>query len=503
MTGSTTKAFTAAAAALLVHDASYPDVKWESPIQEFIREDFALQDEHATSHTTIEDALSHRTGLPGHDLIGGQLNDTPSAIVQRMRYLPMTAEPRALWQYCNNMYAVITDLLETITGQNLETILADNFWKPLGMLSTTFTNPLATSGSESSHLARGYYWNAAANVRLKSDCKGEYVPEPYDDNSANPGAGAIFSTVNDYALWVQALLDAAESGKPSNLSSPITPSIFRDLMSPRSIVSEIAGGQDPNYGFITPPLYALGWFTVQIRGETIVIHDGVQTGFGANVYMLPEKGYGIITMANTAYTSNVAGGIIASRLLLQKLNATGAREESVLAFQESLMKISRSILRPPVTKNRRQSPFPKLWTQTSQAGSLPLPRSITDFAGLYSHPAYGPINLTVVTSQTTLPSEILEGLIYPRVLPRKIQLFHITDTVFAVKSFSPHGLGDIVTGKDIVWEDDSEDEKALFTLGLDSEVETMGIEIEDSMVDMAREKGVKHWKEGMIWFEKI
>ena len=58
-----------------------------------------------------------------------------------------------------------------------------------------------------------------------------------------------------------------------------------------------------------------------------------------------------------------------------------------------------------------------------------------------------------------------------------------------------------------MWEDHSEsrddEARAVFTLGLDGEVEMMGIEIEEAMVEMAREKGERYWRDGMIWFNKI
>lgn len=97
-----------------------------------------LQDDHATTHTTIEDALSHRSGLPRHEPAWGVPGETASSVVKRLRYLPMTAEPRTTFQYCNLMYGVVTDLLETMTGLKLETILREKFWDPLGMASTSF-----------------------------------------------------------------------------------------------------------------------------------------------------------------------------------------------------------------------------------------------------------------------------------------------------------------------------------------------------------------------------
>ena len=276
-----------------MHDEKYPDLHWTSSIKDFLPRDFALEDLHATTHTTIEDALSHRSGLPRHDLMYGQLNDTQSAIVQRMRYLPMTAEPRTVFQYCNLMYGVMTALVETVTGCNLETVLHDNFWEPLGMSSTTFKLPAVADGKP--RVARGYYWDPPPNEQLVPS-KGKYIPEPYIDISPISGAGSTISTVNDYALWVMAWLEAANVAGPRNKSSPINSRIFHDLLSPRTIISDLA--YPDKLGFITPPHYALGWVTTKIGGETLVWHNGGLTGFGTEVFMLPGQGYGIITMVS-------------------------------------------------------------------------------------------------------------------------------------------------------------------------------------------------------------
>jgi len=59
--GSTTKAFTAAAMSMLVDTGS---LGWKTKVVDVLREDFVLQDEYATREITIEDILSHRTGMP-------------------------------------------------------------------------------------------------------------------------------------------------------------------------------------------------------------------------------------------------------------------------------------------------------------------------------------------------------------------------------------------------------------------------------------------------------
>jgi len=62
---SMSKAFTAAAISLLVDDnQKYPDVQWNTPVSSLIRDDFLLSDPRYTEEVTVEDILSHRSGLP-------------------------------------------------------------------------------------------------------------------------------------------------------------------------------------------------------------------------------------------------------------------------------------------------------------------------------------------------------------------------------------------------------------------------------------------------------
>jgi CubicO group peptidase (beta-lactamase class C family) len=139
--GSTTKAFTAAAMSLLIDDnANFSNVQWNTPIVKLIPDDFALSDEYATTHTTIEDALSHRSGLPRHDYsYGGNYGGQKPSIkgsVRAMRHLPLTAKPRVKFQYCNQMYVVASHVIETLTGSWLGDVLKERIWGPLKMKAT-------------------------------------------------------------------------------------------------------------------------------------------------------------------------------------------------------------------------------------------------------------------------------------------------------------------------------------------------------------------------------
>lgn len=91
-TGSTTKSFTSAMAAYLVESPDFPSISWDTPLASIIPEDFVLDqttDEGvwATKRVTLEDALSHRTGMSRHDFVWINGDPTTWEIVRSLRHV--------------------------------------------------------------------------------------------------------------------------------------------------------------------------------------------------------------------------------------------------------------------------------------------------------------------------------------------------------------------------------------------------------------------------------
>ena len=347
------------------------------------------------------------------------------------------------------MYAVITDLIQTITGTDLEDYLREKIWEPLGMLSTTFQIP--SDEDEKSRLARGYYWNAQDEEQSATANNGEYVPDVYLDLLTTSGDGATISTVNDYALWIKALLNAAGDEESWNSSSPITRNVYHDLVTPRAIIpgAEWQASSD----IVAPPTYALGWATAQIASAQLVTHGGGLTGFGTQIYMLPGLNFAVVTMGNTFLTSNDAGDIIASQLIVEKLDLTAEDAAVASSVQQSLLDVQRAGRNRRTSKSRRRRCSSIIERPPAHSAQLPLPLPLASFAGLYSHPAYGMMNLTIPSSKSESSQRIVLETVFDRVSVEKEILTHISGTLFDVRSFEPHGLGDIVSGEGIVWQD--------------------------------------------------
>lgn len=285
---------------------AFPDqpVTWKTPVKDMLGDDFILLDDWATTHLTLEDALSHRTGMGRHDRSLAQHYDghraTIKDAVRSLRHLPLTAEPRTLYQYCNLMFIVATHAVETLTSRWMGDVLKDRIWKPLGMDSTFFLADDALNAG--AHVATGYDWDPENQTFNEVTS-----PMPMDIFS---GAGAILSSVDDYTKWLQCLINEAE---------PLSKASHDAFKAPRVFMSSSPDNYD------APGAYALGWRTSTYRGRREWNHSGGTDAFGAQVNMLPDQKFGVVTFANTAFSSNAVGEILAWKLIDDKMGVP--REE--------------------------------------------------------------------------------------------------------------------------------------------------------------------------------
>jgi CubicO group peptidase (beta-lactamase class C family) len=61
---SSSKSLTSASVALLIEDnENFPEVQWTTPLYELLPEDFVMPTPELTKRVTVEDILSHRTGM--------------------------------------------------------------------------------------------------------------------------------------------------------------------------------------------------------------------------------------------------------------------------------------------------------------------------------------------------------------------------------------------------------------------------------------------------------
>ncbi|GAB7325825.1 hypothetical protein MBLNU13_g09905t1 [Cladosporium sp. NU13] len=368
---SSSKSLTAASVALLVEDnENFPEVQWKTPLHELLPEDFAMPTPELTKRVTVEDVLSHRTGMALHDLaylgIGAKQPDTPRTITRKMRSLPMAAPEKQKYMLYNNMmYTVASHLVEAKTGKSFSAFLRERFFEPLGMTSTYLQASSAIASGQSDRLASGHQFNEENNNWDEFDAP---------DAPEAQGAGSIVTSAADYIKYVQAMLHSRH---------PISPDSRKALIKARIMTDTEDNDHDP---FCSPELYCLGWGTYYYRGSQVVIHEGLIDGFGSSHFFLPAHDFGAVILGNADGAEQITW-ILARELIDGTLKIPEADRPDWAALQAQKLENDDSDTKDELEELRER-------LKSDEGSEKPVP-NLDTFVGDYVHLGYGTFNVEV------------------------------------------------------------------------------------------------------------
>src|SRR5580692_3208064 len=268
---SDTKAFTAATLCLLA-DAGLVDL--DAPVRQVLPW-FAMHDPHATALITPRDLLSHRTGLPRHDLVWyGDNVMSLEETTRRLRHLPMSRPLRTSWDYNNLCYIAAGYLTEVLAGLRWHEAVSTHLLRPLGMSDTVFSVQDAGLGQ----VAQPYKATAGGFAR-------QALPAKATADKAGP-AGGIVSSIADLAQWLLARLGRRTDVLPG--------STLEQLHRP----AMLGGIAVDRFAEIASLGYGLGCQVESYRGQRIVHHGGNIVGFSSDVCVVPGADIGIAVLTN-------------------------------------------------------------------------------------------------------------------------------------------------------------------------------------------------------------
>ena len=425
MCGSTSKAFTAMIMAQLVaDDDNYPQVQWRSKVRDLIPEDFALQDEYASNHVTIEDAMSHRTGLPAHDLAYGSNDQDQRATVQEMvqsiQYLPMVDELRQDYQYNNLMFMVMQHTIEVVTNTSLKQLVEERIFKPLGFEDSLYS-PDEETMLANPNFAKGYAHVPPPNGESINGT-GDYAEVPVQYLPTIAGAGGVVSSVADYTRWARAILNRSSVLLPSSDS-------FDQFWIPRSYVE-----QDSIY--TSPVTYGLAWQIGDYQGHLVHSHSGGMNAYGAYLYIFPDDDYAVIGLGNTALSSNYAELPLLFELIDDRFDIP---QEQRYNFQQADVE--------EVKEEEEPYPFTEAmedyYNITSNSQRSPLPLPLEKYSGHYYDPGYKNLNIHVsmididADGNSTPPTAVLQATRDSSSWTQTLTWWHVSDNYFLCYSTSP------------------------------------------------------------------
>ncbi|WP_350292003.1 serine hydrolase domain-containing protein [uncultured Croceitalea sp.] len=267
--GSCSKAFTAALTG--IHK-----VDLDKPISSYSK-DFKLIDEHITNQVSLRDFLSHRTGLPSHDLSFYLFHEKESdKLLEKLANLPFSSALREKYQYNNYGYLLAADLVEEITNDSWNNLIETKLLHPLKMKLTLTNLP-----EKAMNLSHGF-----------SIVNDESKFMPYYKLEGMQAAGSIVSNGLDMAKWIRCWINF---GKFDN-KQIIPVSYVQEAISSQMIMRpELPDNEFPNLFFKN---YGFAWMLSSYKGLYRVEHGGNINGFSANMCFFPTEQLGIIVLTN-------------------------------------------------------------------------------------------------------------------------------------------------------------------------------------------------------------
>ncbi len=282
--GSTSKQFTAFAILLLVSENK---LSLDDDVRRFIPElpDFGqkITLRHLLTHTSGYREMFLMRQLAGHTLEEPFDRSEVLRIVQRQPGLQTS--PGREWDYNNTGYALLALIVERITATPFPTWMQQHVFMPLGMENTLVR---VTPDDKVPHSARGYLRDANGHREAR-------------DLGAAQGAGAIYTTTADLALWMGNFKSGSVGGT----------GLFTQMATPA-----VATG----FGNTA---YGLGLYIDSWHGLRRIYHNGDDVAHHSAFYYFPDHETGILVQTNDASFNAVrAATQIAECVFSPLLNST-------------------------------------------------------------------------------------------------------------------------------------------------------------------------------------
>ncbi len=351
--GSTSKSFTALALAILKDKGK---LDWDDRVRQYLPS-YELSDPVASERMTIRDLLLHRSGLARNDMMWYQSGFTRKQIFDRLKYLSMGKGFRNGFDYNNLGYMTAGYLAGEVAGSSWEDLVRTSILTPLGMTSTNFSD---TDSAKSPDYALPY-----------DEVNGKVERIPFALTEAIGPAGSVHSSIDEMLHYVAMLLAHGKyEGKQI-----VSAASLKTIQSP-----QIMMGAPSPYPEQSAPAYGMAWVIQTYRGHRFVWHNGGIDGFYTLLALLPDDNVGVVIFTNRL-DPRAAAEVLLRNVFDRMLGLTPVDWDS--RFHEAEAK----------GKKAEDAEFKKI-ADERKPGTQPS-HPLKDYAGTYSHPAYGNVVVTV------------------------------------------------------------------------------------------------------------
>ena len=214
---------------------------------------------------TIHNLLTHTSGLVNYTELPefyALESEDPKVedVLNLIKDKPLEFEPGTQFKYCNTGYALLSEIIEKVSGVTFEEYLHENIFRPLNMKDT------------------GVCYGKNKEIHHATAYSGHLDLIPVDDEillSQAYGAGNMYSTVEDLYRWDRAL-DTEQLVKKEGLDR-----IFKGYI-------DMQGMGD----------YGYGWLIRDTELGKEIFHTGGTLGFSANIARYIDEDLTVIVLTN-------------------------------------------------------------------------------------------------------------------------------------------------------------------------------------------------------------
>ncbi len=427
--GSCTKAFTSSLLSFPLKDGK---LDFDKPVNQYLPELRFINDE-LTNTITTRDMMSHRTGLPRHDLAWYGAKTSRDSLLYIIRFFETTAPLRMGWQYNNFMFLAQGVLAQKLSGKTWEELIKEKLFTPLGM---TASNTSIIDMQKAQDFSFGY-----------NEKDGNIMKMKFMNIDALGPAGAINSNAKDMANWVMMWINAGKfNGKEIIPSSYYSQAISSQMV----ISSGLPSKEQPDVFFSN---YGMAWFLANYRGHYRAEHGGNIDGFSSSTSFFPTDSIGIFVSVNQngSPVPSIIRNTIVDRMLGLKFKDWHRTQKDAVDKAKAAAK----------EKLKADSTQRKYGTKPTHA--------ITDYTGTFTNEAYG--TLTVELKKDTLIGKY-------NALTFKITHYH-----YDYFNFIP-----VADGVDA---DEENGMKGLYDINIKGEIESISLPLQSGVKDIVFKKKIE------------
>ncbi|KAJ7146054.1 beta-lactamase/transpeptidase-like protein [Mycena epipterygia] len=436
--GSESKLFDILGVGLLVSNQSLATpISWTTKIASVIP-GWELMDPIASAGSSIMDLMSHRTGMPRHDVMFGYADTLPS-IIKRMKYLKPSAEFRETFQYNNMMFEVLSYLPTVLlpSKPSLAQYVQENIFAPLGMNATTYSFARANA---TGNLADGFGREGDPTMNPLENTVTHALPfwlqVGGDEGNFASGPGGVISTITDITTWLKMLIN---NGVNPDTNATVIPASVLE-----TVTSGITVWPSDVYPELSASTYGGGQYNSNYRGHNLIEHGGDVQGFHSMITRFPFEGAGVAILSNDdlSYTREIIRYRIMDELFGLEPVDWNTRYQEVA--------VGTALVRASLVSTPRS------------ANATPPTGGFSSLVGNYSNPGYTEFELCLIvppppsasnacktlaqTLNSTFPSHIdltvpTLAFTWDRVAAKYMKLAHFDGNVFNLTGWSGQPTG--------------------------------------------------------------